>query len=83
VLGFRQPGAAGGERLLGAAHGPVVAPLTRLGQLLFQLGDGRAQLGHGVLSPRQRLGVGAAPLSLLGLAHRLLDPPQPGFQVLA
>jgi hypothetical protein len=83
VLGFFQPRAAGGQGLLGGPHGPGVVPLARLGQLVFQLRDGRAELGHGALRPGQRLGVGPAPLGLLGLAHRFLDPPQPGLQVLA
>jgi hypothetical protein len=83
VLGFFQPGAPGGEGFLGAAGGPVVAPLVRLAQLLLQLGDGRAQLGHRALGPRQRLRVGPAPLGLFSLADRLLDAPQPRLQVLA
>ena len=83
MLGFFQPGAAGGEGFLGVARGPGVAPVARLGQLVLQLGDGRAQLRDRSLGPGQRLGVGAAPLGLLGLAYRLLDPPQPRLQVLA
>jgi hypothetical protein len=83
VLGFFEPGAAGGEGFLRVAHGPGVAPLARLGQPVFQLSDGGAQLGHGVLGPGQRFGVRPAPLGLFGLAYRLLDPAQPRLQVLA
>jgi hypothetical protein len=83
VFGFFQPGAAGGEGFLRVAHGPGVAPLARLGQAVLQLGNGGAQLGHGVLGPGQRLGVRPAPLGLFGLAYRLLDPPQARLQVLA
>ena len=45
-------------------------------------GDGRPQLRHRALGPGQRLRAGPAPLVLLGLAYRVLHPPQPGFQLL-
>jgi hypothetical protein len=83
VLGFFQPGAAGGESFLRVVHGAGVAQLARLGQPVFQLGNGGAQLGDGALGAGQRLGVRPAPLGLFGLAYRLLDPPQARLQVLA
>ena len=82
VLGFGEPGPAGGQRFLGGALGPVVTAFARPGELLLELGDGRAQLGHRALGPCQRLRVGSAPLGFLRLSQRVLDPPQPGFQVL-
>ena len=81
MLGFGEPGPAGGEGLLGALRGCGVAPFARLGQLLLQLGDGRAQLSHRPLGPRQRFGIRPVPLRLFGLAYGVLDPPEPGLQV--
>jgi len=83
VLGFFQPGAACGQGFLGVALGARVALGLGLGQLLLELGDGRAQLRDGALRPGQGLGVRPAPLGFLGLADRVLDSPQPRFQVLA
>jgi len=83
VLGFFQPGAARSQGLLGGLRGSGVTPLARTGQLFLQLGDGGPQLCHRALRPGQRLGVGPAPLGLLRLAHRLLDPPQSRLEVLA
>ncbi len=83
MLGLFQPRAPGGQGFLGIVRGPGVAPVARPGQLLLKLRDGRAQLGHGALGPRQRLRVRPAPLGFLRLAHRLLDPPQSRLQVLA
>jgi len=77
VLGFFQPGAAGGEGFLGAIRGPGVAAVAGGGQLLLELRDGRAQLGHGALGPGQCLRIRPAPLGFLRLAHGVLDPPQP------
>jgi len=83
VLGFLQPGPAGGQGFLGVALGPRVAPVPGLAQLLLELGNGRAQLGDGALGPGQGLRVGPAPLGFLGLAYRVLDPSQAALQVLA
>jgi hypothetical protein len=81
VLGFCEPGPAGGQGLLGAPRGRGVTSVARPGQLLLQLGDGRPQLSYRPLGPGQRFWIRPAPLRLFGLAYRVLDPPEPGLQV--
>ena len=76
MLGFFEPGPAGGQGFLGGLRGSGVAAVAGLGQLLLELRDGRAQLGHGALGPGQRLRIGAAPLRFLRLSDRVFYPPQ-------
>ncbi len=52
----------------------------RLGKLALELGDGTADLLDGAAGPRQGLGVGAAPVRVLGLAQRLLDLAQAALE---
>jgi hypothetical protein len=82
ALGFHEPGAAGVQGLLRLLHALRVARLLRLGQLAFQPGDGAADLVHRAPGARQRLRVGAPPLGVLRLAHRILDPAQPRLEPL-
>src|SRR5690606_3852703 len=62
---------------------PLVPGLTGLGKLLLQGGDGLQQLGASRLSTGARLGVGALPFLLFGLAYRLLDLAEAPFQPVA
>src|SRR5262249_51084584 len=62
ALGFREPGAAGGQRLLSLADAGGVATGLSLGELRLQGRDRVPQLLDRALSPRERLGGGPLPL---------------------
>src|SRR5690348_14037475 len=73
LLSLGEPAPPRFERSRGPLARSCVAFLIRLLDLALQLLDRLADLLDRVPGPRQRLGVGPAPLDVLGLSNRVID----------